>query len=144
MIHFSQTKRKVLWIWDNEGDTGKTFLADYLQARKGAYVVSGGKYSDLAYSFDLEDYVVFDFARSQRELFPYALVEKFLDLRVYSPKYQSHTKSAAKCNMLICTNFPPDGTQLSRDRWMIREIVEGVLTPREPVAPIVIVEAPRF
>lgn len=56
---------------------GKTFLADWLEIWRQAFVVTGGKFNDIAYAFALEEYVVFDFSRAQEDKFPYKLLEDF-------------------------------------------------------------------
>lgn len=64
-------------MWDHTGHIGKSFLADWLEVWRNAFVVTGGKFADIAYAFHLEEYVVFDFSRAQEEQFPYKLLEDF-------------------------------------------------------------------
>ncbi len=77
-IHFlSQEERKVLWYWEHVGNAGKSFLADWLEINRDAFVVTGGKFADIAYAFNYQEYIVFDYARDQEDRFPYKLLEDF-------------------------------------------------------------------
>jgi len=44
---------------------------------RGAFVATGGKFSDIAFAFKCQDYVVFDYSRAQEDKFPYKLLEDF-------------------------------------------------------------------
>ena len=105
---------KVTWYYDERGNMGKTFLADWLEIRRNAYVITGGKYADIAFRFDHEDYVVFDYARDMQDKFPYKLLEDFKNRRVFSSKYIPVTKRAKECKLIVFTNFAPDKTKLLR------------------------------
>lgn len=98
---------------------GKSFLTDWLEINCEAFVVTGGKFSDIAFAFKYQEVVVFDFARDQQERFPYQLLEDFKNRRVFSSKYESIQKRALSCRLVVFTNFPPDKTKLSMDRWDI-------------------------
>lgn len=72
-----QPEREVLWYWEEAGNAGKSFLADWLEIHRDAFVVTGGKFADIAYAFNYQEVIVFDFARDQEERFPYKLLEDF-------------------------------------------------------------------
>jgi len=118
----SQGDRKILWYYDPVGGKGKSKMADYLEAELGAYVVTGGKHQDIAHAFNYQEYVVFDLCRGfseHKEI--YALIEKFKDKRVFSSKYESKTKRAPSCQLVVFSNFYPtiDESTLSADRLEI-------------------------
>lgn len=121
----SQPERKVLWIWEETGHTGKTFLGEYLCIHRNAFLVTGGKHADIAFAYNLERTVVFDFARDQSERVPYQLLEAFKNGYIFSPKYQSCTKRFEPARVIVFANFAPDESKLSADRWDIRYIGEG-------------------
>ena len=101
---------------------GKTFLTDWLEVWRGAYVITGGKYADIAYHFNHQNYVVFDFARDMADKFPYKLLEDFKNRRVFSSKYVPVTKRAPECHLIVFTNFEPDKSKLSADRWDVHSL----------------------
>lgn len=115
----AQDDRKVTWVYDPVGNIGKSFLANYLVANHKAYLIEGGKRADVAYAYNYEPIVVFDYTRSQEEQVNYSLIESFKNGRMFSPKYQSGMKIFAPCKVLCLSNFDPDRSKLSEDRWQV-------------------------
>lgn len=115
----TQDNRTVKWITDLDGNKGKTFLAKYLIANNGAFYVQGGKCADIAYAYQYQDTVVFDFTRSQEEIINYSVIESFKNGILFSPKYSSVSKVFKSCKVLCLSNFYPDRSKLSEDRWDI-------------------------
>ncbi len=132
-----QPERKVTWYWEEGGNTGKSFLADWLEVFRSAFIVTGGKFNDIAYAFDYQKYVVFDFARAQEERFPYKLLEDFSNKRIFSTKYRPIMKRTSCCRLIVFANFAPDRSKLSRDRWDVHHLD---LNPMNTPIPTVIVE----
>lgn len=116
-----QTDRKITWVYDPVGNMGKSWLANYLVAQHGAFLVEGGKRGDVAYAYNFEDIVVFDYTRSQEEQVNYSLIESFKNGRIFSSKYDSGLKLFSSCTVLCLSNFDPDRTKLSEDRWQVLE-----------------------
>lgn len=117
-----QNDRQILWIYDEHGNSGKTVLAKYLMDKFDAFYVQNGKQGDIAYSYNYEEYVVFDYVRSQRDFINYGVLESFKNGLIFSPKYQSVTKRFMPCKVIVMANFLPDKKHLSLDRWDIMEI----------------------
>lgn len=119
---FWQDDRKILWYVDFKGGAGKTFLTKWLLATKNAFVARGGKVADIAYAYKNQDIVVFDFTRDKEEFVNYSAIEALKDGLIASPKYESSLKVKRKTIRVICfSNFQPDLSKLSDDRWDIRE-----------------------
>jgi len=118
----NQGNRKVDWVVDTQGNKGKTWLAKYLMCEKNAFYVQGGKTQDIAYAYNYEEYVVFDFTRSQEEFVNYSTIESFKNGLIFSPKYESITKKFGSCKVLCLSNWMPNTNKLSQDRWRIRNI----------------------
>ncbi len=115
----AQNDRKVLWVWESEGNTGKSWLADYLQIVKGAYLCQLGKKTDIAYAYDLEKIVVFDLTRSDKDFTNYSTIEAFKNGKLFSPKYESKMLVFPPCKVVVFANYSPDFEKLSEDRWEI-------------------------
>ncbi|XP_033725328.1 uncharacterized protein LOC117315288 [Pecten maximus] len=113
-----QDNRTVLWIYDNEGNLGKTFLSQYLTTKKDCIVTENGGKKDLAYAYG-EEYVIFDYTRSMEEHINYSFIEVLKNGRIFSSKYESRIKIFEPAKIMCCANFMPDKTKLSQDRWMI-------------------------
>ncbi len=116
----TQNDREVLWITDTEGNAGKSFLAKYLVGTHNAFYVRNGKSSDISYSYNYQELVVFDFTRSQEERINYSIIEAFKDGMLFSPKYESTTKIFEPAKVVVFANFPPNEAELSADRWNIK------------------------
>ncbi len=114
-----QSNRQILWIVDQEGNQGKTFLGKYLVAENNAFYIRNGKSTDIAYAYNNQKIVVFDYTREQEERINYQSIENFKDGILFSPKYESTTKIFTPCKVIIFSNFHPDESKLSKDRWHI-------------------------
>lgn len=119
-------KRKVLWYWEEKGNTGKTFMSQYIIAVMNGFRTDSGKSTDVAHAYDGERIVVFDFSRSLEERVNYDLIEKMKNGMLFSGKYESKQKIFPVPHVLIFANFEPDKTKLSADRWRIVEITEDM------------------
>lgn len=126
----SQDNRKVTWVYDPDGNIGKSFLANYLLAKENTYLVEGGKRADVAYAYNYEEFVVFDFTRSQEENVNYSTIESFKNGRIFSSKYESGLKLFNPAKVLCLSNFYPDKSKLSEDRWQILQF--NMDDPAEP------------
>ena len=125
-----QPDRQVLWIVDHEGNSGKTFLSQYLEYVLKYQVLSGGKHADIAYALDCGAAgYAFDFCREEGEdRTPYKILEKIKDRLVPSMKYESVMKRLVN-NRLICfANFGPEKMKMSLDRWKVCEVVRHLQT----------------
>lgn len=89
-----------MWVWEETGNVGKTFLADWLETWRQAYIVTGGKWTDIAHAFKQQEYVVFDFARSQEHKFPYELLEHFNVCYIYCQSALGTTSILAEIRLL--------------------------------------------
>lgn len=116
---FNQDERKVLWIYDRLGNNGKSFLSKYLLVKYNAFLITNGKSQDIAYSYKYQNIVVFDFSRSLEDYVNYQVIEQFKDGRLFSSKYESTMKHFPSCKVIIMSNFLPDTSKLSQDRWKI-------------------------
>lgn len=117
----SQDNRTVTWVYDPQGNIGKSWFAGYLGAKHNAFLIDSGKRADVAFAYNYEPNVVFDFTRSQEEFVSYSLVESFKNGRIFSTKYESELKQFPPANVLCLSNFYPDKSKLSEDRWQILE-----------------------
>lgn len=111
--------REVLWVIDEVGGKGKTYLGEYLIASRGAAYFTGGNKNDIAYAWKGEGIVIFDYARGGAEYVNYATIESIKNGMIFSGKYASGLKRYAKPHVIIFSNFEPDMAKLSLDRWNI-------------------------
>jgi len=93
-------------------------------------MVTNGKCADIAHAYNYEEIVVFDFSREQEERINYQIIEKFKDGRIFSPKYDSKCKVFKGARVIVFSNFDPDKSKLSEDRW---DVMRVDLDPLQPV-----------
>lgn len=85
--------RTVYWIYDKDGDNGKSFMCDYLVRNHGAIVLDG-KTTDMFYAYEGQKVVCMDIARGQSENMAHLHVaaEKLASGVVFNAKYESKVK----------------------------------------------------
>lgn len=127
-----QDDRKILFVVDREGNTGKTFLANWLEAVKQARVLSNMASADAKYLMESEDqFVVFDLVRSSLDYVNYGCIEEIKNGCFTSTKNECRRKVYERVmKVVVFMNQYPDETKLSKDRWDImdldKEKVEGL------------------
>lgn len=116
--------RKIVWIWGAEGGKGKSTTARHLMLNHNALIITGGKRNDIAYLYakQLPRIVVFDLPRASMTTMDhlYAIAEDMKNMTMNSMKYDS-TTVINTCHVVFLTNFAPDMTKWSEDRYDIRK-----------------------
>lgn len=121
-----QTERQILWIYDPVGNSGKTWLSKYLVSC-GAIRYTNAKTRDIAFSYNGEDPVIFDFSRSLNDKLNYDIIEQLKNGLIFSSKYESKSKMFRPPKILILSNALPITSKLSEDRWCIYQIEDNKL-----------------
>jgi hypothetical protein len=134
-IMSSQDDRKVLWVWEEQGKVGKTFLAKWLMVWRQAFYIQNGKNADIAHAFAHQTHVVLDLTRSQEGMLNYGMIESFKNGIFFSPKYNSITKRFKPVKLVVFANWAPDRSKLSADRWDIHHIAVPKPQPAPPAHP---------
>lgn len=122
----NQTDRQVTWVYDPVGNTGKTYLGQWLCAFDHGIMFENGKKADIAMAFEDEPIVIFNFTRDKEGFVNYSVMESFKDGVLWSPKYESQVKRFLPCKVLCLANWKPDETKLSMDRWDRISIINNV------------------
>lgn len=124
-VSYKPDDRKIIWYVDEKGGKGKTWIAKYLIAKEKAAYFTNGKTADIAHAYKGERVCIFDFPRSSEEQINYGVVEKIKDGIVFASKYDSKTKVFDNPHVVVFSNFRPNMSAMSADRWDIREISEA-------------------
>ena len=123
--------RDILWVWESEGNTGKTYLAKYLHYFYGA-ILTGGSSSDMKHAIarwkqitgHYPITIIVDVSRADTiRKDGYKAIEQMKNALFFSGKYQSGM--VASCNppnIIVFANYSPDLRMMSPDRWVIRKI----------------------
>lgn len=115
----AQTERQVLWVHDEKGGTGKTFLSKHLLAQGDCFRCTNGKTKDIAYAYNGEGTFVMDLSRSIEGHVNYDIIEQIKNGLIFSAKYESKHKVFVPPKILILSNFGPTLSALSEDRWVV-------------------------
>jgi len=136
--------RTIVWIWDKEGNKGKTAFCKYMAIKHKATILGNGAFKDVAYAVGENPKIVFfNITRDLEERFNYSVVEAVKDGLLFSGKYESTTKIFNSPHVYIFANFEPRKDAMSLDRWDIREIGQESFLPSSLTAPRSSLTAPR-
>ena len=119
--------RRVLWIYDEQGNTGKTYFAHFLCGMSDNVIFVNGKGSDILYAFAAHKattgrfpkYVLYGVPRSSAGFFSYSSLEQLKDGIFFSGKYESAMCRFATPHVVVLCNQQTEWEKLSRDRWRV-------------------------
>ncbi len=145
-------ERMISWIYEEEGNTGKTALCKHLRLKNPQSVcyISVGKGTDLCHHIvtfikdednDLK-VVLMDIPRCTDGHVSYATIEQIKNGILFSGKYESCSVEFNSPHIFVFSNQMPDLSKMSRDRWNIIRAVKQIqvpaggvpLTPRTPTS----------
>lgn len=123
-----QNRRKITFVEDEGGNSGKSMLAHFIAGRlqpKEVFYCRGGKSADIVHAFSKNahtcKYAIFDYARNkQPEYFAWDLIEELKDGGITSLKYDGNCFWLAQpIKVLVFTNHSLDNHRhrLTEDRW---------------------------
>lgn len=118
--------RKITWIVDATGNSGKTYISKYLCVKGGVVRFENGKSADIKHAYQGERVVLFDLSRAQEAHFNYEVLESVKNGIMFSGKYESGMKVYPSPHVIVFANWPPDESKLSADRWEVK-----YLTPED-------------
>lgn len=126
----AQNDREILWIADFEGETGKSFLTQFLSISFGYQILGSGKFQDLVHILEpgAAGYV-FDLPASCKEEFmPYSLMEKIKDGAIVSTKYEGGIKMLLNNKVIVMANIGPNPDAFKKNRLAVYSPKKNLLT----------------
>ena len=121
-------RRKIIFIVDEVGNSGKSWFAHYFAKVKGecCQVMLPGKKADMAYALKPGLKILFlDAPRSkQGEFIQYDFLEDLKNGYVFSTKYESRIKTYEPMHVVVNMNESPDRSKLSDDRFDVMRILQ--------------------
>lgn len=128
IVEGKKDNRTIHWVWDEQGNKGKSFLAKYLYC-KYKCIIGGGKKNDVLNQVKIwqeenededPDIILLDISRTNKDYINYEIMEMLKNGLAYSGKYEGGIILFEKIPHIIClANFGPDMDKLSLDRWKI-------------------------
>lgn len=119
LLKLEPDARRVHWIYDEEGNKGKSFITKYLVTSQGAFFADG-KRDDVLYAYAGQRIVILDLAREKEDqTYFYGTIEKIKNGCYFTGKYESRYCVWDTPHVIVFANWPPDQSKLSADRWDI-------------------------
>lgn len=131
IIETEPNDRTINWVYDPNGNSGKSFLCKYLVMKYNAIIADGKKdniFNQIKIWLDNhEDHedpklIILDVPRYNIEYINMGTVEQIKNGLIYSGKYEGGICIFKSPHIFIFTNSLPDYTTLSKDRWNIIKI----------------------
>jgi len=120
--------RIINWIYDTEGNAGKSYLTKYLMRVENALVVDGKK-GDIFHQIAKRKeegvsipLVIIDVPRASFNLISYSAIECIKNEMISSGKYEGGQYTFKSPHVYIFANSEPDRSKFSADRWNIKNI----------------------
>ncbi len=119
--------RTIHWVWEEEGNRGKSQLIRYLVIKHNALILSN-KASDMKYgcikyaekNHSGPEIICINIPRSvDTQYLSYQGIEDIKDATFFSPKYESDMFVMNPPHIFIFSNEYPETEKLSSDRWKV-------------------------
>lgn len=127
VLESTPDRRKIYWIQDDIGNSGKSFLCKYIALKYDAIICSG-KTNDIFNQLNnwrLKNPKVMrlppclvDVPRSEFSHINYAAIESLKNGLIYSGKYEGGKVYGLSPHVIIFANSPFKEGQMSEDRWV--------------------------
>lgn len=126
MFAGSPDPRKIIWVYDPHGNTGKSEFVKFCAFHYGANFLGWSKYSDVANlvnGAERKSIFLFDLVRTKPKDVSagdlYSAIESIKSGLINNTKYQAKNIFFARPHVLVFSNSLPDYSKLSRDRWCV-------------------------
>lgn len=131
LINEEPDDRKIIWIYDDQGNNGKTFLRKYIALTRKTLICDGKK-TDVLNALKVKcidndediEIVLMDIPRHQQEYINYGLLEQLKDGHIYSGKYEGGEIWLDNIHVIVFSNSYPELNKFSNDRWHIIDLSE--------------------
>ena len=125
----TQGDRIVTWIYDERGNNGKSFLANYLSILYDFQLLDGQiSCRDLAGVLNVNaSGISLDVCRAAAHSLDYGAIECLKNGYLTSGKYAGKCLRFKPMKLVVFSNFYPDRSKLSQDRWDVLTVGEGPL-----------------
>jgi len=128
-------RRDIFWVYDPIGNTGKTELCDHVEAKytgECLIVAATGSLRDIADVIrnwmelgNVPKYVFIDLPRTYEDRDSiYTILESVKNGRLTATKYKGANVNFRSPHVCVFSNFKPDVSKCSRDRWKLYEIIK--------------------
>lgn len=130
-------ENKIIWVYDLEGQTGKTELVRYLNVTRGVPFAYGGKCTDIInLAFNNKSYLetsdkptfIYNLGREvDPKCISYNSMEQISDGCIANTKFEANCFVFNKPHVIVLANCLPLKEKLTASRWMIYQIKDKCL-----------------
>lgn len=126
LYHTEPDERTIHWYVDYIGGLGKTAFTKYMYVKYRILPIKGGKIADICNiifnsNMDNVKMVIMDIPRSSKNV-SYNAIESILDGMITNTKYETGISVFNAPHVVVFSNFYPDTSAMSEDRWHIVEL----------------------
>lgn len=131
--------RSIYWIWDEDGNAGKTSFAFHMNLLdEEYYYYVNGKAADIkcavagVVAYQKKKYktlaniklgcIFFNYVRSAEDYISYDGLESIKDRIFFNGKYESGRCMMRPVHVICLANFEPNMAKCSKDRWIVRKL----------------------
>ena len=131
ILNTKPNNRTINWIWETNGNVGKSFLAKYLYLKYDAIIADGKKdnvFNQIKLWIDTHKdnkdptIILLDIPRYNKDYINYGMLEQIKNGMIYSGKYEGGVCVFKSPHVIIFSNDRPDTSYMSIDRWNIINI----------------------
>lgn len=125
--------RKIIWVYEDEGNVGKSAFSKYMVVKHDALYITEGKKSDIiniVYNYILNkdlDILILDVPRDNGNKISYKSLEEIKNGLICNTKYETGNKVINPPHIVVFSNSEPDMSKFSLDRWEIYNIQNNIL-----------------
>lgn len=127
-INENPDNRTINWIWEEQGNVGKSFLCKYLAIKYDA-IICEGKTNDILNQINIHiennkepKVILIDSPRCHENYINYSCIEKVKNGLIYSGKYEGGVCVFPCPHVIVFANHEPNEDKMSGDRWKIINI----------------------
>lgn len=128
LIEGEKNDRRIIWVFDKKGGSGKSFLCKYLFIKYNA-IVAKGKKNDVFNQLNIwqennpeldPKAIILDIPRHSADYINYGMMEELKDGLIYSGKYEGGTILFNESpEVIVFSNDLPDMEKWTKDRYHI-------------------------
>lgn len=128
--------RQIYWIWETEGNTGKSVTGKWIESHSPRVLPICGKAGDMLAGVakfkeqtgEVPRTILVNCPRSMNlDFLSWQGLEQIKDMFFFSGKYETAVVNGPFPHIIITSNEPPPRHKLSADRWRVAQIVDRKL-----------------
>lgn len=130
LVETEPDDRTITWVYEKEGNVGKSYLAKYLFLKYDAIIADGKKdnvFNQIKVWMDEKPgldprLIILDVPRKNLDYVSYGTLEQIKNGLIYSGKYEGGACAFENPHVIIFANELPHYEEMSKDRWNIIRI----------------------